>query len=253
MVTAPTVITAGAAPSPTTRTEPIRTRRRLPGRTLALAAIALVAGAAALWSFPELRPWPVARESSDPAAAEATASASGAGETAGTAAEDTGAESSEAAPTEATASRDSGYGAAAGAGGEAGNEEAVAEVVADERPPSPDPASPMERAAVNRVVGGLLRAIEARDSAGIARAFGGRVPAAEWRMLSRMMQGSRLRIRHDLGRVGSTSSGLVVAEVNNEIRFVGQPGRVRPPRRSTWVMRFQSDKTGFYLVRIRQR
>ncbi|MGD2217154.1 MAG: serine/threonine-protein kinase, partial [Gemmatimonadales bacterium] len=56
---APTVISAGSAPvAPTTLTEPITVQmRRRPRRIVALLAVALVTGAAALWAFPQLRPW----------------------------------------------------------------------------------------------------------------------------------------------------------------------------------------------------
>jgi hypothetical protein len=115
------------------------------------------------------------------------------------------------------------------------------------------PAGAAERSAVARVVGGLVRAIEARDSTAIARLFGGRIPEREWRMLSRMFEGRRVRIRYQLSGVATTATGGVVAEVDNNILFLGQPGRVPSPRRSTWIMQFQSDKTGLYLVRIRPR
>jgi hypothetical protein len=115
------------------------------------------------------------------------------------------------------------------------------------------PAGAGERAAVNRVVGSLVRAIEARDSTAIARLFGGRLPQREWRIFSRMFAGPRVRIRYELNGVGTTENGMLVAEVDNNILFQGQPGRVPAPRRSTWIIQLQSDKTGLYLVRVRPR
>jgi hypothetical protein len=123
-----------------------------------------------------------------------------------------------------------------------GDEAEPADAVGEEAP-TLYPAGAAERAAVNRVVSGLVRAIEARDSTAIARLFGGRIPEREWRMFSRMFEGPRVRIRYELGGVGTAENGMLVAEVENNIMFQGQPGRVPSPRRSTWIMRFQSDKT----------
>ncbi|UCC71460.1 MAG: serine/threonine protein kinase [Gemmatimonadota bacterium] len=282
LATAPTVISAGSAPaSPVTRTEPIQLPRRRPGRTLALAAVALIAAAAALWSFPELRPWPEGRESAETAqasdegsAAAGSASAAAESETTSTAVPETAVSGADASASGIGTSTETESGAAAAtdagpttaeAAGAAG---AAADAPSTDRPtgdeaaavdPGPDeaaslyPASIVERAAVNRIVSALVRAVEAKDSAAIARVFGGRVPEREWRMLNRMLQGPRMRIRYQMGSVGSTGEGVVLAEVHNDILFLGQPGRVPPPRRSTWVMRFGSDKTGLYLQRIRPR
>jgi serine/threonine-protein kinase len=286
---APTVITAGSTPvSPTTLTEPMTVQmRRRPGRTLALVTIAAIAAAAALWAFPDLRPWADTYESSQLAEVDA-----GGGEGEGTAGAAVAAADSDVAVTEdasggqsggqepasvaavSTASTESETETAVGTTAEvavtddAGEPAVAVDVpstdvpVADEaepadavgeEAPSLYPAGAAERAAVNRVVGGLVRAIEARDSTAIARLFGGRVPEREWRMFSRMFEGPRVRIRYELGGVGTTENGMLVAEVENNIMFQGQPGRVPSPRRSTWIMRFQSDKTGLYLLRVRPR
>lgn len=297
---APTVITAGSTPtSPTTLTEPITVQmRRRPGRILALLAVAVIAAAAALWAFPELRPWVERSQLAElDSGAEASAAASGGAVTAdsGVAAGEevsaagAGADAEEAgsvAARPATAATDaSGTGVAgvsgetpgtdtpAGAEGPAEDEAAAAGAQAtptDEEAggaveeatpaaadrgtrPSLHPAGAAERAAVNRIVGSLVRAIEARDSTAIARLFGGQIPAREWRMFSRMFQGPRVRIRYELTGVGTTENGMLVAEVDNNILFQGQPGRVPAPRQSTWIAQFQSDKTGLYLMRVRPR
>ena len=106
---------------------------------------------------------------------------------------------------------------------------------------------------MNRVVSALMRAIEAKDSVAIARAYGGRIPDRDQRFYGRMLQGPRMRIRYELTGVGVTDKGAMVAEVRSDILFLGQPGRVQAPRQTTWVMRFQSDKTGLYLLGIRAR
>ncbi|UCC82781.1 MAG: serine/threonine protein kinase [Gemmatimonadota bacterium] len=290
---APTVITAGSAPaSPTTLTEPVTVEmRRRPGRVLAMLAAAVIAAVAALWALPELRPWadrsqladldpgaeaseatagaPVAATDSSVAVGE-EASAAGAGAedpasgAAGSAATATDAGGTGAAAVVAeTREADAAAGdEAAPAGGEAartreetvpaGEEVTPADAERDARP-TLYPVGAAERAAVNRVVGSLIRAIEARDSTAIARLFGGRVPAREWRMFSRMFEGPRVRIRYELTGVGTTENGMLVAEVENNILFQGQPGRVPTPRRSTWIAQFQSDKTGLYLMRVRPR
>jgi hypothetical protein len=283
---APTVITAGSAPvSPTTRTKPIHARRRRPRRYLALAAVAMIAVAAALWAFPELRPWPATPETPQLAegdavgeGGEAAGSESAAVESEGTITEEAGeAESgAEESASAAAAAPETESGAtaavtpdvataeAAGAGetAAAAGEPSAGEPAADEPAPADVereeapgfyPASNVERAAVNRIASALVRAVEARDSAAVARVFGGRVPEREWRLFSRMLQGPRVQIRHQLSRVGYTEEGVLLAVVNNDIVFQGQPGRVQPPRSSTWIMRFQSDKTGVYLVAVRPR
>ncbi len=272
VATAPTVITADSpGVSPRTLTEPISApRRRRPARALALSALAVVLAGAALWAFPELRPWPQSSESSTAVAEEEEGPV--ARDEAGAAVEEPSAESSQ-----QTASEDATQGPAAStepvpstdvtpadpASPTGGQEEApgpeppsatVTEQPArDEAPPSLYPAGPIERSAVNRTVGELVRAIEAKDSAAIARLYGGRIPDRDWRVYSRLLQGPRLRIRHQIAGVGRTADGLVVAEVNNDVLVLGQPGRVPPPRTTTWVMRFQADKTGLYLVNVRPR
>jgi serine/threonine-protein kinase len=282
---APTVITAGSTPaSPTTLTEPITVQmRRRPGRILASLALVVIAAAAALWALPELRPWAVrsplaeldagadaseaARgaavaavdsvvavgEESNAAAADAEEAASVTASPAASAA-DAGGTDAAAVATETAAANAPAEEEAVPAGEEAAGAGEVA-TPADAEParPSLQPAGAAERAAVNRVVGSLIRAIEARDSTAIARLFGGRIPAREWRMFNRMFEGPRVRIRYELTGVGTTQNGMLVAEVDNNILFQGQPGRVPAPRRSTWIAQFQSDKTGLYLMRVRPR
>lgn len=288
---APTVITAGSAPvSPTTLTEPMTVQmRRRSGRTLALATVAVVAAAAALWAFPDLRPWPATYESSQLAegdvggeegegaadAAVASPDSNAAVTEDASAGQSGGQEPASVAPV-STASTESETEAAVGTtaetavadAGDAGEPAAAVDAPSTEAPvgdeaepadavgegaPTLYPAGVAERAAVNRVVGGLVRAIEARDSTAIARLFGGRVPEREWRMFSRIFEGPRVRIRYELGGVGTTEDGMLLAEVENNIMFQGQPGRVPSPRRSTWIVRFQSDKSGLYLLRVRPR
>ncbi len=266
---APTVITAGSTPvAPTTLTEPITVRlRRRPGRTLALVTVAVVAAGAALWALPELRPWADTNESQQLSETDTGADEGAAAEDEGVAvSDDEGAPASPAeeprgaaavspaagAATDAAATTDAAGGGETGAAAAAGAEPAD-EDTADEAAPTLYPAGAAERAAVNRIVTQLVRAIEARDSTAIARLFGGRIPEREWRILSRMFEGPRLRIRHQLNGVGATERGILVAEVDNDILFQGQPGRVPAPRRSTWIVQFQSDKSGLYLVRIRPR
>ncbi|NIN70703.1 MAG: protein kinase [Gemmatimonadetes bacterium] len=294
---APTVITAGSTPaSPTTLTEPITVQmRRRPGRIVALLAVAVIAAAAALWAFPELRPWAESSQladlDADVEAGEAATGAAGAaadsdvsvGEETGAAGAEAEETASVAAGTAASTTEARGTGAAAittetpGADAPAGahaptradtpaeeaapagaeaagaGEEATPADADREARPTLYPAGAAERAAANRVVGSLVRAIEARDSTAIARLFGGRIPAREWRMFSRMFEGPRVRIRYELTGVGTAENGMLLAEVHNNILFQGQPGRVPTPRRSTWIAQFQSDKTGLYLMRVRPR
>jgi serine/threonine-protein kinase len=272
---APTVITAGSTPvAPTTLTEPITVQlRRRPGRVLALLTVAVVAAAAALWALPELRPWAdtsqlaeldaggaaseaatdarVAAADSDVAVIEDASAADSAGrETVSVAAASSPSTESETAAgtTSEAAVTDAGEVADAAA-----VDETVRADAAREEAPSLYPASNAERAAINRIVGGLVRAIETRDSTAIARLFGGRIPDREWRIFNRMFEGPRVRIRYQLSGVATTENGTLVAEVQNNILFQGQPGRVPSPRRSTWIMQFQTDKSGLYLLRVRPR
>ncbi len=283
--TAPTVVAVGGRASSATATEPIEARRRRAGRPLALAAVALIAAAAALWSFPELRPWSQTRGSTELAEEEGAAveeregdsaiaaAGSGAQDRAGVQETEESSAAAERSPRgnapsaetgEAVTATSEAGAAAAGTQQPARDAAAAADVTprgVREGAPRPGretmrslyPASNVERVAVNRVVSRLVRAIEARDSAAIARVYGGRVPEENWRLVSRLIQGPRTRIRHDIVGVGSTGEGIVVAEVDLDILFVGQPGRVRPPRKATWILRFGSDKSGIYLQAIRPR
>jgi serine/threonine-protein kinase len=279
---APTVITAGSTPaSPTTLTEPITVQiRRRPGRTLALLTVAVIAAAAALWALPELRPWTdtsqlaeldagdaeseaaagaeVAAADSDFVVSEEVSAAGGGAEdpASGAAVSSASIESDPETPARTAAEvavTDAGEAADAPRAEPPAGDEAAPADAGDEEPRSLQPAGAAERAAVNRIVGGLVRAIEARDSTAIARLFGGRIPEREWRIFSRMFEGPRVRIRYQLNGVGTTENGLVVAQVDNNILFQGQPGRVPSPRRSTWIVQLQSDKTGLYLMRVRPR
>lgn len=113
-----------------------------------------------------------------------------------------------------------------------------------EMPASLHPASQQEIAAVNRIVGVLIRGLEQKDSTLIARAFGGTMSQRQWRAFDRLFDTPRIRIRYRLGDVNSSADGLVVAEVHNDILFVGAPGRVPPPRQAEWLLRLQSDEHG---------
>jgi len=284
---APTVITGGSTPvSPTTLTEPITARPRRARRTLALAALAVVAAAVALWALPELRPWTdgaqvaeldaggheseaaadagVAAADSDVAAGEEAGTAAAGGERpTGVAAVTSPSGDSEtaspagttreAAATDASAADEPPATAEAGAAEPAPGDEAAPTDAEPAEPPTLYPAGAAERAAVNRLVGQLVRGIEARDSTAIARLFGGRIPEREWRIFSRMFEGPRMRIRYQLSGVATAANGVLLAQVDNNILFQGQPGRVPSPRRSTWVLQFQSDKSGLYLTRVRPR
>ncbi|MGD8698610.1 MAG: serine/threonine-protein kinase [Gemmatimonadales bacterium] len=106
------------------------------------------------------------------------------------------------------------------------------------------PASPREREEVSRIVTLLVRGLEKKDSTAIARAFGGELTPFQWNAFRRLFAGPRLKIRHTVGDVGSSAEGMVVAEVHNDILFLGAPRRVPPPRKATWVMRFRSDPYG---------
>jgi serine/threonine-protein kinase len=275
--TAPTVITPSTARvSPTTRTERIGPRDRKPGRAVALAALAMIAAAAALWAFPELRPWTSEQEpqglgeSETPIAEETDSSAIAATEpddtTAGAAERQESEVAAVASDTESETTTASGgetaVGAAAAQAAPATDAPATVEApgavsdapaTRDEDPPAISPASESERQQVNRVVAALIRAIEAKDSVAIARAYGGRIPDRDQRFYGRMLRGPRMRIRYELAGVGVTDNGAMVAEVRSDILSLGQPGSVPAPRKATWVMRFQSDKTGLYLLGIRAR
>jgi serine/threonine-protein kinase len=281
----PTVITPATAPaSPGTLTEPMRPQHRRPQRTIALVAIAVIAAVAALWAVPGSPLRPISSQLPEretealpeeaPPADESVADAGDAGEDTSV---ETASESSAGSESPSSgAAGSAGDGAAsAGSRSEAGT---GASVGADETPttdvveesgrvdagepgdapgggatPTLYPAAPTERATVNRITAALMRAIEAKDSAAIVRAFGGRMPAGQWRLFDRLLEGPRLRIRHEMGNVGSADNGVVVAEVHADILFLGQPGRTPAPRKLTWVMRFRTDKTGLYLTGLRPR
>jgi serine/threonine-protein kinase len=255
VASAPTVIT----PKPGVRAveSPARAEaesERKPLRAVALVAVILIAAAVALWAAPgsPLRSDPGAGRQAqeavgggDPAdlagGPESTTGPTAGdpvveGEQPGTAAAD----SPSAGPTaETEAGADSTM--VAGEDATAGETEEEPEAGV---PASFYPASQQEIAAVNRIVGVLIRGLEKKDSTLIAQAFGGTLSPRQWRALDRLFDTARIRIRYRLGDVSSSADGLVVAEVHNDILFVGTPGRVPPPRQVTWLLRLQSDQYG---------
>jgi serine/threonine protein kinase len=115
----------------------------------------------------------------------------------------------------------------------------------DAEPPTTyHPASTRERAEVNRIVALLVRGLEKKDSTAIAGAFGGELTPYQWSAFRRLFSGPRMKIRHTVGEVGSSADGVVIAEVHNDILFLGAPSRVPAPRKATWVMRFRPDAYG---------
>ncbi len=107
------------------------------------------------------------------------------------------------------------------------------------------PAGNIERSRVNGKVSLLLRAIEAQDREAVARAFGGQMNMRQRQMLQRLLNGPRTRIRHTILDVLSAEDGsMVVAEVGYDILFVGSPDQVPPPRTGVWAVIFDSDERG---------
>jgi predicted Ser/Thr protein kinase len=244
------------------RTRAERVERHRPHRAVTLAILG-VAAAVALWAAPTSSldyvmgllkaPGEEASPAGESTAGESTTAEPTAAEAAGATSE-----TSESEPQPAPSG-----GAAAATGTQESEPRSAAatrpqevrdEAAVREEPPALQPASAAEQAAVNRLVGELIRGIQRKDSLAIARVFGGSIPETQWRGLGRMLSGPRMRIRHQVGDVLKSEDGMVVAEVQNNILFgLDSSGRVPAPRQITWTLRFRSDRSGLHLASIRQR
>jgi hypothetical protein len=121
-----------------------------------------------------------------------------------------------------------------------------------DEPPPLYPATNIDRAAANELVAQVFQGLENKDSAAIARVFGGTIPLREWRALERLLDGPKMRIRYRIEDVGSAADGFVVATTQQTILFIGAPRRVPPPRQANWIFMFQANDMGrLQLRRIR--
>jgi serine/threonine-protein kinase len=232
---APTVITASSATtSPAAPTVPLEPRKRFPVWVVPAAA-AIVFGALVAWPNSPLRrgDTETAVVSAPEPAAPTTPSDEGTGET-------TDVETAQEIVSQPVAAGDEAQDRTPEQPVTAVPEPEAAADPGTERP-AMQPATAEDRAAVEPLVNQFARAVETKDSAAIARIYGGRIPDRDWRMLERLIAAPQLRMQPQIVGVSRTEDGALVATVRQEIRMTGDQ---RQARMMTWGMIFRQDRSG---------